>query len=414
MAEKKKSLLLSLPVQMCIGLVVGVIVGAFVSADVGTTWFKPLGDLFIRLIRMVVVPLVFATLVAGAAGITDISKLGRVAVKILLCYLITTAIAVAFGLGIAEIINPGLGLDLSTSGAVAKVVKAPSIVETFLNFVPINPVEAMAKGSMLQIIVFAIFFGCCLAGLGERGKPLLKIFELTGDVMIRLTNVVMYYAPIGVFGLISYTVSKHGLAVLLPLGKLILASFIATALFCIIVYGFLVKFVIRMPIKTFLKGIFEPWLVAFTTCSSAAALALNLRASRQLGASKAIATFSIPLGNTINMNGTAIYMGVCAVFAAEIFGMNLSPTDMVTIVLMGVMAAIGTAGVPGAGLIMTTLVFTQVGIPLEAVALIAGIDRILDMIRTSINVVGDAASPLVVSRLEGELGTDPLSEDEML
>lgn len=415
MAEKKKkSWLLSLPVQMCVGLVLGVVVGAFVSADVGTTWFKPFGDLFIRLIRMVVVPLVFATLVAGAAGITDISKLGRVAVKVLLCYMITTAIAVAFGLGIAEVINPGLGLDLSTTGAVAKVVKAPSIVETFLNFVPINPMEAMAKGSMLQIIVFAIFFGSCLAGLGERGKPLLLIFELTGDVMIRLTNVVMYYAPIGVFGLITYTVSKHGLAVLLPLGKLILASFIATALFCIIVYGFLVKFVIRMPIKTFLKGIFEPWLVAFTTCSSAAALAVNLRASRQLGASKTIASFSIPLGNTINMNGTAIYMGVCAVFAAEIFGMNLSMTDMVTIVLMGVMAAIGTAGVPGAGLIMTTLVFTQVGIPLEAVALIAGIDRILDMIRTSINVVGDAASALVVSRLEGEFGTDSLTDEEKL
>ena len=415
MAEKKKkSWLLSLPVQMCVGLVLGVVVGAFVSADVGTTWFKPFGDLFIRLIRMVVVPLVFATLVAGAAGITDISKLGRVAVKVLLCYMITTAIAVAFGLGIAEVINPGLGLDLSTTGAVAKVVKAPSIVETFLNFVPINPMEAMAKGSMLQIIVFAIFFGSCLAGLGERGKPLPKIFELTGDVMIRLTNVVMYYAPIGVFGLITYTVSKHGLAVLLPLGKLILASFIATALFCIIVYGFLVKFVIRMPIKTFLKGIFEPWLVAFTTCSSAAALAVNLRASRQLGASKTIASFSIPLGNTINMNGTAIYMGVCAVFAAEIFGMNLSMTDMVTIVLMGVMAAIGTAGVPGAGLIMTTLVFTQVGIPLEAVALIAGIDRILDMIRTSINVVGDAASALVVSRLEGEFGTDSLTDEEKL
>lgn len=172
MAEKKKkSWLLSLPVQMCVGLVLGVVVGAFVSADVGTTWFKPFGDLFIRLIRMVVVPLVFATLVAGAAGITDISKLGRVAVKVLLCYMITTAIAVAFGLGIAEVINPGLGLDLSTTGAVAKVVKAPSIVETFLNFVPINPMEAMAKGSMLQIIVFAIFFGSCLAGLGERGKP---------------------------------------------------------------------------------------------------------------------------------------------------------------------------------------------------------------------------------------------------
>ena len=398
--------------QMIYGLVLGVVVGAMVSADVGATWFKPLGDLFIRLIRMVVVPLVFATLVAGAAGISDISKLGRVAIKVLLCYMITTAIAVAFGLGFAELIHPGQGLDLTTSGLAAKVVKAPSVVQTFLNFVPINPVEAMAKGSMLQIIFFAIFFGCCMAGLGERNKPLLQFFELVGDTMIRVTNAVMYYAPIGVFGLIAFTVSKHGLAVLLPLGKLILASFVATALFCIVVYGFLVVFVLRMPISRFLKGIFEPWLIAFTTCSSAAALAINLQATRKLGATKSIASFSIPLGNTINMNGTAIYMGVCAVFAAEIFGMNLSMTDQLTIVLMGVMAAIGTAGVPGAGLIMTTIVFTQVGIPLEAVALIAGIDRVLDMIRTSVNVVGDAASALVVTKLEGELDKEPFVEGD--
>ena len=410
MAEKKKSWLFSLPVQMMVGLFVGVIVGAMVTPEIGNTWFKPLGDLFIRLIRMVVVPLVFATLVAGAAGITDISKLGRVAVKILLCYMITTAIAVSFGLGFAELIHPGQGLDLSTAGLAAKTAKAPSVVQTFLNFVPINPVEAMAKGSMLQIIFFAIFFGCCMAGLGERNKPLLTVFELIGDTMIRVTNAVMYYAPIGVFGLIAYTVSRHGLAVLLPLGKLILASFLATTIFCIIVYGFLILFVIRMPVKRFLQGIFEPWLIAFTTCSSAAALAVNLQATRKLGATKAIASFSIPLGNTINMNGTAIYMGVCAVFAAEIFGMSLSMTDLITIVLMGVMAAIGTAGVPGAGLIMTTLVFTQVGIPLEAVALIAGVDRILDMIRTSINVVGDAASALVVTKLEGELDSEPFEE----
>ncbi|MCG5030856.1 dicarboxylate/amino acid:cation symporter [Mesosutterella sp. OilRF-GAM-744-9] len=410
MAEKKRSWLFSLPAQMIVGLVLGVIVGAFVSADVGATWFKPLGDLFIRLIRMVVVPLVFATLVAGAASITDISKLGRVAVKILITYMVTTAIAVGFGLGFAELIQPGIGLDLSTSGLAAKVVKAPSIVQTFLNFVPINPMEAMAKGSMLQIIFFAVFFGVCLAGLGERNKPLLEIFQLIGDTMIRVTNAVMYYAPIGVFGLLAYTVSKHGLAVLLPLGKLILASFIATALFCIVVYGAIVVFYLHMPVGRFLKGIFEPWLVAFTTCSSAAALAVNLQACRRLGATKSIASFSIPLGNTINMNGTAIYMGVCAVFAAEIFGMDLTITDQVTIVLMGVMAAIGTAGVPGAGLIMTTVVFTQVGIPLEAVALIAGIDRILDMIRTSINVVGDVASALVVTKSEGDLDSEPYTE----
>lgn len=383
-----------------------------VSPETGTTWFKPLGDLFIRLIRMVVVPLVFATLVAGAAGITDISKLGRVAVKILLCYMATTAVSVAFGLGFAEVIHPGLGLDLSTTGLAAKAVKAPSVVDTFLNFVPINPMEALAKGSILQIIFFAVFFGICLATLGERNKPVLKFFEIVGDTMIRVTNAVMYYAPIGVFGLIAFTVSKHGLAVLLPLAKLILTSFLATAAFCIVVYGLLVVFYLKMPVGKFLSGIFEPWLVAFTTCSSAAALAVNMQATRKLGATKAISSFSIPLGNTINMNGTAIYMGVCAVFAAEIFGMDLTVADQITIILMGVMSAIGTAGVPGAGLIMTTLVFTQVGIPLEAVALIAGVDRILDMIRTSINVVGDAASALIVTKSEGELGSEPYVDGE--
>lgn len=412
MAEKKKSSFLSLPVQMIIGLVLGVVVGAMVSPDIGTTWLKPLGDLFIRLIRMVVVPLVFATLVAGAAGISDISKLGRVAIKILLCYMVTTAIAVAIGIAFAEGIHPGLGLDLSTSGLAAKVVKAPSVVETFLNFVPINPMESLAKGSILQIIFFAIFFGICLASLGERNKPVLTFFEIVGDTMIRVTNAVMYYAPIGVFGLIAFTVSKHGLAVLLPLAKLIVTAFLATVVFCVIVYGFLVVFYLRMPVRKFLSGIFEPWLVAFTTCSSAAALAVNMKATRKLGGTKAITSFSIPLGNTINMNGTAIYMGVCAVFAAEIFGMNLSLGDQITVVLMGVMTAIGTAGVPGAGLIMTTLVFTQVGIPLEAVALIAGVDRILDMIRTSINVVGDAASALVVTKSEGELGVEPYVEGQ--
>ena len=280
MAEKRRNPWLSLPMQMIYGLVLGVVVGAMVSADVGSTWFKPLGDLFIRLIRMVVVPLVFATLVAGAAGISDISKLGRVAIKVLLCYMITTAIAVAFGLGFAELIHPGQGLDLTTSGLAAKVVKAPSVVQTFLNFVPINPMEAMAKGSMLQIIFFAIIFGCCLAGLGERNKPLLTFFELVGDTMIRVTNAVMYYAPIGVFGLIAFTVSKHGLTVLLPLAKLILASFVATALFCIVVYGFLVVFVIRMPVGRFLKGMDgaqNAWVSCFSALNEAGEAVWGIR-----------------------------------------------------------------------------------------------------------------------------------------
>ena len=405
---------LGLAWQMMIGLVVGIIVGAMVDTQFAQTWFKPLGDLFIRLIRMVVVPLVIATIIAGAAGISDTSKLGRVALKTLLIYAITTAISVAVGLIFASVIQPGVGLDLSTEGLKAKEIVPPPLVDTLLNIVPINPIEAMAKGSMLQIIFFAVMFGFALSALGERAKPVLNFFEVVGDTMIRVTGTVMRFAPIGVFGLIAFTVSRHGLSVLLPLGSLILSSFLATVFFVCVVLLPMVRIFSKIPVMKVVKGIFEPWLVAFTTCSSAAALPANLDSTRRLGATKAISSFSIPLGNTINMNGTAIYMGVCAVFAAEVFGIPMDMTTKLTVVVMGVLAAVGTAGVPGAGLIMTTIVFTQIGIPLEAVALIAGVDRILDMIRTSINVVGDAASAVVVTAMEGELHSEPYEEGEKL
>lgn len=409
MASKMK---ISLAWQMMIGLALGIAVGAVVDSSFAQTYLQPLGTLFIRLIRMVVVPLVIATIIAGAAGISDTSKLGRVATKVLCVYAITTAVSVAIGLVFASVIQPGLGINLSTEGLQAKQVTPPALVDTLLDIVPINPMEAFAKGNMLQIIFFAVIFGFALAGLGERGKPVLKFFELVGDTMVRVTNMVMHYAPIGVFGLMAYTVSRHGLQVLLPLFQLILSSFLATATLVFLVLIPLVYILARIPMMKFLRGIFEPWLIAFTTCSSAAALPANLAAARRLGATKSIASFSIPLGNTINMNGTAVYMGVCSIFAAEVYGLDLTMVDQMTIVLMGVLAAVGTAGVPGAGLIMTTIVFTQVGIPLEAVALIAGIDRILDMIRTSINVVSDVASAVIVTNLEGDLGKEPYVEGE--
>lgn len=409
---KSKSASMGLAMQMLIGLVLGVIVGMFLDSQFATTYVKPFGDLFIRLIRMVVVPLVFATLVAGAAGISDVSKLGRVAIKTLVIFMLTSAIAVIFGLLIANIIDPGVGLTLSTEGLKAAQVKAPSFVQTLLDIVPINPMEAFAKGSILQIIFFAIMFGFCLNFLGEKGRPVYHFFDIVGNLMIHMTQVVMRYAPIGVFALMAVVVSQHGLAVLLPLGKLILASFIATALLVILIYIPIVMFIIRIPVADYFKGIFEPWLIAFTTCSSAAAMAANLVASRRLGATNSIASFAVPLGNTINMNGTAVYMGVCAVFAAQIYDLPLTIGDQVIVVITGVLAAVGTAGVPGAGLIMSTLVFTQIGIPLEVIALIAGVDRVLDMIRTSINVVGDSTTALMVSRMEGELGSEPFNEDE--
>ena len=404
---------MSLPTQMAIGMVLGIAAGALTPAmGLDPSWYKPVGQLFINLVRMVVVPLVLTTLVAGAASVGDVSKLGRVAGKTLAYYLVTTAVAVVIGLVLANIFQPGSGLSISTEGLKAKEVAPPTLIDVFLNIVPINPMQAMSEGQMLQIIFFAVIFGFGLSALGERGKPVLNFFELVGDTMIRVTHIVMLYAPIGVFGLIAYTVSRHGLGVLLPLFQLILSSFLATAFFVIVLLVPLVRVVTGIPMMTFYKGVFEPWLVAFTTCSSAAALPANLNAARRLGSTKAVASFSIPLGNTINMNGTAIYMGVCSIFAAEVYGLDLTMADQLTIVLMGVLAAVGTAGVPGAGLIMTTVVFTQVGIPLEAVALIAGVDRILDMIRTSINVVGDVASAVIVTRLEGDLGSEPYVEGE--
>lgn len=408
---KTKSSMMGLPMQMLIGLALGIVVGMFVDSSFANTYIKPFGDLFIRLIRMVVVPLVFATLVAGAAGISDVGKLGRVAIKTLVIFLLTSAVSVIFGLVIANMIDPGIGITLSTEGLKAAQVNAPSFVKTLLEIVPINPMEAFAKGSILQIIFFAIMFGFCLNYMGEKGKPVYHFFDIVGNIMIRMTQVVMNYAPIGVFALMAAVVAQHGLAVLLPLMKLIIASFIATALLVIVIYIPLVKFVIRIPVSTYFKGIFEPWLIAFTTCSSAAAMAANLLASRRLGATNSIASFAVPLGNTINMNGTAVYMGVTAVFAAQIYGIDLSIGDQVIVVLTGVLAAVGTAGVPGAGLIMSTLVFTQIGLPLEVIALIAGVDRILDMIRTSINVVGDSTTALIVSRMEGELGSEPFEEE---
>lgn len=404
---------MSLPLQMAIGMVAGILMGVVAQdTSLGPDVFKPMGDIFIKLIRMVVVPLVFATLVAGAAGISDTSKLGRIATKTLLFYLLTTVAAVTIGLVLANITQPGAGLDLTTKGLVAKNVAAPKLMDTMMNLIPLNPVESMAKGNMLQIIIFAIIFGFGVSSLGEAGRPVHKFFEAVGDTMIKVTGFVMLYAPIGVFGLMAYTVTQHGLSVLLPLAKVIAIMYIACFALMLLVYAPIVKFIVKIPIMTFIRGMAEPLLVAFTTCSSAAALPSNMRCSEKLGASKTVASFGIPLGNTINMNGTAVYMGICTIFVAEVFGMPMPLDTQLTVIIMSVLAAVGTMGVPGAGLIMISIIFIQIGIPLEGVALIAGIDRILDMIRTSMNVLGDGLGALVVSKLEGDFDPDKVVEEE--
>ncbi len=392
---------MSLPLQMGIGLIAGIVAGVMAQdTTLGVALFKPLGDIFIRLIRMVVVPLVFTTLVAGAAGIGDSAKLGRLATKTLVFYLLTTAAAVAIGLILANVTNPGVGLNLALDGLKAKEVASPALSETLINLIPLNPMEAMAKGNMLQIIIFALIFGFALSALGESARPVQRFFEICGEAMIKVTGYVMLYAPIGVFGLIAFTVTRHGLEVLLPLLKVIFIMYLGCVLLILLVYTPIIKFIIRIPVKRFLKGMAEPLLVGFTTCSSAAALPTNMSATEKLGASRTVTSFSMPLGNTINMDGTSLYMGICAIFVAQVYNIPLALTEQLTIVLMAILAAVGTMGVPGAGLIMMSIIFVQVGIPLEGVALIAGIDRILDMARTPMNVLGDSLAALTVSRLE--------------
>ena len=390
---------ISLPTQMAIGMALGIIAG-MVAPDMGST-FKPLGQLFINLIRMVVVPLVLCTIVAGSASVGDINKLGRVASKTLIYYFGTTAVAVVLGLVFANIFNPGEGLNIATEGLKAKSATPPKMVDVFLNIIPLNPIDAMGKGNMLQVIFFAMLFGFGLSAVGERGKTVYAFFDGAAETMIKVTNMVMVYAPVGVFGLIAFTVANHGASVLLPLIKVIGVMYVACLVHVLVCYLPLVR-VSGITIGHFFKLLSAPLMIAFTTCSSAAALATNLIQCQKLGASKPVASFSLPLGNTINMDGTAVYMGVVAIFVAEIYGIPMPFDKQFQVLATGILASIGSVGVPGAGLIMSTIVFTQVGIPLEGIAIIAGIDRVMDMARTSMNVLGDATGAIFVSKWEGE------------
>ena len=391
---------ISLPTQMAIGMGLGIIAG-MIAPDMGST-FKPLGQLFINLIRMVVVPLVLCTIVAGSASVGDINKLGRVASKTLIYYFGTTAVAVVLGLIFANIFNPGEGLNIATEGLKAKSATPPKMVDVFLNIIPLNPIDAMGKGNMLQVIFFAMLFGFGLSAVGERGKTTYAFFDGAAETMIKVTNMVMIYAPVGVFGLIAFTVANHGTSVLLPLIKVIGVMYVACLVHVLVCYLPLVK-VSGLSIGHFFKLLSAPLMIAFTTCSSAAALATNLIQCQKLGASKPVASFSLPLGNTINMDGTAVYMGVVAIFVAEIYGIPMPFDKQFQVLATGILASIGSVGVPGAGLIMSTIGFTQVGIPLEGIAIIAGIDRVMDMARTTMNVLGDATGAIVVSKWEGEL-----------
>jgi len=387
--------------QILIGLVLGVVVGLLFKD--GARLLAPLGALFLNAIKMLIVPLVFVSLVAGITCMQDTAKLGRISVKTIAIYLVTTAFAVSIGLLFGALFTPGADMNMTASAAV-EAKQAPSLVEILVGLVPSNPVAAFAEGNILQIIVFAIALGVSMNLIGEKAAPAVKLFNSLAEVFYKLTDLVMRFAPIGVFALIAGVVANHGIEVLLPLAGVIGVIYLASIAHLLLVYGGMLAMFARLSPLRFFQGIAPALAVAFSTSSSSGTLPVSIECARKnLGVSEGVAGFVLPVGATINMDGTAIYQGVLALFIAQAFGIDLNAGQYLMIILTATLASIGTAGVPGAGLIMLGLVLTSVGLPLEGVALIAGIDRILDMARTMVNVAGDLMTTTLVGSSENEL-----------
>ncbi|MBQ8700355.1 MAG: dicarboxylate/amino acid:cation symporter [Acidaminococcaceae bacterium] len=390
-------ILVALILSVCAGLVIGPEGLPFVNK-----WIAPIGTIFINFIKMMIVPVVTCSLIVGVTSLGgDSKKLGRISAKTICLYLVTTAIAIVLGFAVAGIIQPGVGLDIA--GKVApKVKEAPTFMQVLVNMVPTNPVDAMAKGQILPVIIFALLVGIGITQLDEkRSRFLMDLYDAGAEVCYKIIAMVMKFAPLGVFALLLPVVCKNGPKVLLPLLSVILAVAIGCTLQCILVYSTLASTMGGVNPVKFFRGMSEAMMLAFTTCSSAAALPVNMKnCQEKLGLSREVTSFVLPLGCTINMDGTALYMGVCSLFVANAFGVNLTTSDMIMIVFTGTLASIGTAGVPGAGLIMLAMVLQAVQLPMEGLALVAGIDRVLDMFRTCVNITGDGAVCCVVDKTE--------------
>ncbi len=405
---------MKLHTKILLGLILGALLGPLLGDF--ATMIKPLGDAFINLLIMIVVPLVMASLIVGTASLGNLRRLGRIGIKTVGYYLVATAVAVAMGLAAGQALNPGAGMDedvkermLSDYAGVTQeqldqVAERPSIGDLFVRIIPRNPFRAMADTNFLQIIFFALLFGIALTILPEeQRKPLLYLLQTVNDAMIVLVKGVMQLAPYGVFALIAAVAAQFGYAILLTLLKYVLVTLGTMLVFVVTFYPISLR-LSGMPPLLFLKRFYEVMVFAFSTSSSNATLAVNLQVSEEdLGVSNEVAAFVLPLGATVNMNGTAIYQGVSTIFIAQVFGISLGFPDLVTVVLTATLASIGAAGVPGIGMVTLTIVLTQLGIPLEGIALVVGVERILDMARTAVNVTGDTCCAVWVAKSEGEL-----------
>ena len=416
---------LGLTTKIFIGLIAGAIFGIILNLWVPAGNFRDaiiingflyvLGQGFIRLMQMLVVPLVFCSLVCGSMAIGDTKKLGDVGVKTMIFYLLTTAFAITVALTVANIINPGIGLDMKSIQAATNVKTAAQVpvTTTLLNIIPVNIFNGLANGSMLQIIFFALFVGILLARMGDQVEIVSSFFSQFNDIMMQMTMAVMEIAPIGVFCLISKTFATTGFSAFLPMLKYMGAVFLALGIQAFVVYSGLLKLLTGLSPVTFMKKFFPVQAFAFSTATSNATIPLSIETlNDKMGVSKKISSFTIPLGATINMDGTSIMQGVAVVFAAQAYGIQLSLADYLTVIGTATIASIGTAGVPSVGLITLTMVFQSVGLPVEAIALIMGIDRILDMTRTAVNITGDAICTTIIAKFNGAIDLKVFKDKE--
>lgn len=400
--------------KMLIALISGIVFGLMADSyfptqfnDFIVKWIlNPVGNAFLRGIKLIVVPLVLCSLICGVAKIGDVKKLGRVSVKIISYYLATTALAVTIALITAGILHPGIGMNISLP-AEYKAAEIPFVMDAFVNIIPANPIESLVKGDLPQIIAFAVLFGISINIIGESAKPLLNVISQAKDVMVKILSIVMLAAPCGVFALISMVLAAQGLAVLLPLFKYAAVVLFVLLLQMLLVYGAALKVLGKVnPIK-FYKKFRAVMVIAFSTSSSNAAIPVSLHACQtKLGVPESVSGLTIPLGAAVNLDGTAIMQGVAAVFIAQLFGIDLSFRQQLMIILTATLASIGTAGMPGAGVVTLAMMLQQAGLPTHGIAVVLSAGSIVDMFKTVVNTTGDAVGTVIVSSSEKELNLE--------
>jgi len=397
---------LSLATKTFIGFGLGIVIGLVFGEK--ATIVKPLGTIFLNMIRMIVVPMVFFSITAGVASLGDLKKLRNIGVKVVGLYALTSALCVGLGLIMANIINPGKGFDLTalSQSTDYEAQAMPSIIDTLIDMFPSNIFTSFTNTNMLQIIVFSVFLGVALIMMGKEGERLLAGVQSCANAMYKITAIVMEFSPIGVCALLADSVGAYGLKIFGPLGKLILTVYASDVILVLLMYIPMVALLAKFPVKKWLQGIWKVWVVTASTTSSSGSLPITTSVTNdEFGVSSELSSFSLPLGATINMNGGCIYYAAAIVMTAQIYGMNLTPSALVNIIISTVLVAMGCPGVPGGAIIMTTILLTNMGLPLEIVGLIAGIFRLIDMANTTFNVTGDVVTTMVVARSEGMMHT---------